>query len=228
MSAWLSRLVRQSRVAERSVRPTRGTYRAPAFAADASLPPIETEAFVTAPAASASSDSRPPPETRRSPSADAADRARRHALAEARPTRDAQGDVGEEVVAAPRQPVLRHPPRGEGEATSRDMRAPRDAGARAAEGAAQVRAPADAVRVRGESSAAAIRPASPMRVAVPPGAAGLAADGSAAVPDVHIHIGRLELTALTAPPAARRERTTGGHKPMSLDEYLRRRDGGGR
>lgn len=45
-----------------------------------------------------------------------------------------------------------------------------------------------------------------------------------AVPDVHIHIGRVELTALQPPPprpAPRREEK----KPMSLDEYLKQRDG---
>ena len=41
-------------------------------------------------------------------------------------------------------------------------------------------------------------------------------------PDVHIHIGRIELTAVTAPPPRRPAPTT---KPaMQLDEYLRRRD----
>jgi hypothetical protein len=44
---------------------------------------------------------------------------------------------------------------------------------------------------------------------------------------VHIHIGRLELTALTAASAPRRERAP-AHQPMSLDEYLRRRNGGTR
>lgn len=47
---------------------------------------------------------------------------------------------------------------------------------------------------------------------------------AAAAPDVHIHIGRVELTALQAPaprPAPRREEK----KPMSLEEYLRQRDG---
>jgi hypothetical protein len=45
-----------------------------------------------------------------------------------------------------------------------------------------------------------------------------------AVPDVHIHIGRVELTAIQAQtqrPAPRREEK----KPMSLEEYLRQRDG---
>lgn len=57
---------------------------------------------------------------------------------------------------------------------------------------------------------AAERPAAPMPAASPP-------------PDVHIHIGRVELTALTPPAPARRE--SNAKKPMSLDEYLRRRGG---
>jgi hypothetical protein len=45
-------------------------------------------------------------------------------------------------------------------------------------------------------------------------------------PDVHIHIGRVELTAI-APPAPVRRESASGRKPMSLDEYLRRRGGRG-
>jgi hypothetical protein len=47
---------------------------------------------------------------------------------------------------------------------------------------------------------------------------------SEVAPDVHIHIGRVELTALT--PPARREPASMAKKPMSLDDYLRRRNGG--
>lgn len=58
---------------------------------------------------------------------------------------------------------------------------------------------------------------------------GPAADPSdrrlAAAPDVHVHIGRVELTALTPPAAPRRESAATTKKPMSLDEYLRRRSG---
>jgi hypothetical protein len=48
-----------------------------------------------------------------------------------------------------------------------------------------------------------------------------------ATPDVHIHIGRIELTAVT-PPAAAPARPPGTAVPraMSLDEYLHRRRGG--
>jgi hypothetical protein len=81
-------------------------------------------------------------------------------------------------------------------------------------------------RLRHETSTSTIRPSLPARVAAPTRAA--AAEPPAPVPDVHIHIGRLELTALTAAPAPRRERATPEHKPMSLDDYLRRRNGGAR
>ncbi len=43
-------------------------------------------------------------------------------------------------------------------------------------------------------------------------------------PDVHIHIGRVELTAVATPAAPRRE-PPNAKKPMALDEYLRRRNG---
>ena len=45
------------------------------------------------------------------------------------------------------------------------------------------------------------------------------------VPDVHIHINRVELTAVTAPPPPRRSHPAQTKKPMSLDEYLQRRNG---
>jgi hypothetical protein len=44
-------------------------------------------------------------------------------------------------------------------------------------------------------------------------------------PDVHIHIGRVELTAITPAAPARRESAANSKKPMSLEEYLRRRSG---
>ncbi len=44
-----------------------------------------------------------------------------------------------------------------------------------------------------------------------------------AAPDVHIHINRIELTALTAPTPTRRGSGSQPHKPMSLDEYLQQR-----
>lgn len=44
-----------------------------------------------------------------------------------------------------------------------------------------------------------------------------------AAPDVHIHIGRIELTALNTPPPSRRERSTGATQTSTLDNYLQRR-----
>jgi hypothetical protein len=41
--------------------------------------------------------------------------------------------------------------------------------------------------------------------------------------DVHIHIGRVELTAVAPAAPGRREPATGAKKPMSLDDYLRQR-----
>jgi hypothetical protein len=59
----------------------------------------------------------------------------------------------------------------------------------------------------------------PERVAPEP-----AVDAPSPPPDVHIHIGRVELTAVATPQPARRE-SVSAKKPMSLDEYLRRRSG---
>jgi hypothetical protein len=44
-----------------------------------------------------------------------------------------------------------------------------------------------------------------------------------APPDVHIHIGRIELTAVT-PPEPRRRRSEAAKAALPLNEYLRRRD----
>jgi hypothetical protein len=46
-------------------------------------------------------------------------------------------------------------------------------------------------------------------------------------PDVHIHIGRIEFTAVTAPPP-RRQQASNAKPAMALDEYLKRRNGGTR
>jgi hypothetical protein len=51
------------------------------------------------------------------------------------------------------------------------------------------------------------------------------AASAAETPDVHIHIGRIELTAIAAPAAPRRAPPANAKAPMSLDEYLRRRNG---
>ena len=44
-------------------------------------------------------------------------------------------------------------------------------------------------------------------------------------PDVHIHIGRIELTAVTPPAAPRRQQPAAAKAAMPLDEYLQRRNG---
>jgi hypothetical protein len=51
-----------------------------------------------------------------------------------------------------------------------------------------------------------------------------ATEAAAHAPDVHIHIGRIELTALAPPSPPRRDAATSAKKPMSLDEYLRKRN----
>lgn len=50
-------------------------------------------------------------------------------------------------------------------------------------------------------------------------------EGASPAPDVHIHIGRVELTAIAPATPPRRESTANAKKPMSLEEYLRRRSG---
>jgi hypothetical protein len=66
-------------------------------------------------------------------------------------------------------------------------------------------------------------------VATLPSQGGRAREEPAAPPDVHIHIGRIEISAMAAPPPApRKPPAKAGKPPMPLDEYLRRRDGGAR
>ena len=68
----------------------------------------------------------------------------------------------------------------------------------------------------------------PLRREPPPapvGGAGRAADARADTPpDVQIHIGRIELTAVAAPPPARRRVPAAG-PALGLGDYLRQRDG---
>jgi hypothetical protein len=61
------------------------------------------------------------------------------------------------------------------------------------------------------------RPPSPSESATPQ-----RNDAPAPTPEVYIHIGRIELTAVS-PPAAPRRESASTKKPMSLDEYLQRR-----
>jgi hypothetical protein len=48
-------------------------------------------------------------------------------------------------------------------------------------------------------------------------------DAEPPAPEVHIHIGRIELTAAAAPPAAKKPREARTRRAMSLDEYLQQR-----
>jgi hypothetical protein len=235
MSGWLRHLVRQSRAADRAVRPATGAHRGSAFAANtanANLPAIGSEEFGPAPASTSPAHEERAPETRvrqERPAPDAADVGQRVTRTDrASPnTRDLRRDSGEEVVAQPVRSAPRRQPGTDDAATSRDSRSRSGGDERAPEMTARQPAPGDGTpRFRGDTSTSTIRPSLPARAAVSARAA--AGEPPAPVPDVHIHIGRLELTALTAAPAPRRERTTQAHKPMSLDDYLRRRNGGAR
>lgn len=95
--------------------------------------------------------------------------------------------------------------------------------------------PARPVRAAAEPSPAPLlpadTPASPARTAerrptataAPAARAKVpAADGAAAPAEVHIHIGRIEVTAMPEAPAPKRARKAGS-APLSLDDYLARR-----
>lgn len=80
---------------------------------------------------------------------------------------------------------------------------------------------AETAMARTRGAPIAGKPAPGMR-RLPESAAGKARIRAEAIPDVHIHIGRVELTAVA--PAERNRRTPApDKKPMSLDEYLDRR-----
>jgi hypothetical protein len=233
MSAWLHHLVAQSRGGERAVRPATSARRAPAFTANGDVPSIDSEAWVAAPATPArGNDTRlPEPRLERGstvPDGDAD--GRRFAPSERAPPgpRTMHRDGAEDVVAQPVRSAPRRPPGTEDAVPRRDARNRSSEDERAPDRTAHAGATGDDTpRVHRETSNATIRPSLPARVAASIRAA-TALEAPAPLPDVHIHIGRLELTALTAAPAPRRERSAPAHRPMSLDEYLRRRNGGGR
>lgn len=71
-----------------------------------------------------------------------------------------------------------------------------------------------------------LRPA-PVRARAPVAPAALRvesrSDAEQSAPEVHIHIGRIELTAAPAPAPAKKPREAATRKAMSLDEYLQQR-----
>jgi hypothetical protein len=78
---------------------------------------------------------------------------------------------------------------------------------------------------RSSGSTLALKPAvTRSRVETPARTSAFVARGEAAQsgPEVHIHIGRIELTAATPAPVVRRE-AGAGRKPLSLDAYLKQR-----
>lgn len=68
----------------------------------------------------------------------------------------------------------------------------------------------------------AVVPSTPTRTRQQPDRRIRRADAETA-PEVHIHIGRIELTAVAPPKPPRRE-SAAARKPMSLDEYLQHRN----
>lgn len=79
--------------------------------------------------------------------------------------------------------------------------------------------PAQPPEIQPQQPPAAMRDASARR------AGDHTAASTATVPDVHIHIGRIELTALAAPADARRKPARAAPATLSLDDYLRGRRG---
>lgn len=83
-------------------------------------------------------------------------------------------------------------------------------------------------------STASVTPATPLRPTSLPALRAVAASdrrarsplvSADAVPDVHIHIGRIELTAPAATAKPAKRKPDSGKTPMSLDEYLQHRRG---
>jgi hypothetical protein len=226
VSGWLHNLVVQSRGVDRAVRPAAAANRRPVFPPDAAS---EISHAVSAAA----------PEALVAPTRAQSDRQRKDRPGEAdagsmslrgAPATPHQHDVGdrEDRGLPPARSLPGHEPGAAGDVMEHDVRSSRS-DEPPATAAARIQPPisgAPPVRPRVETTAVPIRPALPPRAAAPvPGAATV--EQPAPVPDVHIHIGRIELTAVTA-AAPRRERAAAPHKPMTLDEYLRRRNGGTR
>jgi hypothetical protein len=233
VSGWLHNLVLQARGADRTVRPVPIGYRSPAFSpeADAPSPTPEISSGVDAAPTSARAASAP--------------------AVQAQWARDTHEEHQRPEMNAPSAPMQRapttqreHDPRDRDDSSvrpardsvrsessnrddlvDRDVRRRRGRETPVADEAAQVQTLPVAAPRRTESTASLIRPAMPPRAAPARDAADVGRP--APVPDVHIHIGRIELTAVTA-PAPRRERAAAPNNSMSLDEYLRRRNRGAR
>ena len=89
----------------------------------------------------------------------------------------------------------------------------------------------EAAADRAEAAPATLRPQPQVPAAPRPAAASTIArahesapEPATAAPDVHIHIGRIELTALQQAAAPRSPRRTAAKPAMSLEDYLRQRD----
>ena len=235
MSGWLHNLVVQARGAGRAVRAVTTAHGSPAFSPDAAGPSLTSElsrgvgaAPVPAPAASAPA--------MQAESGNGTQREHQRHEADGRSTHEERAPATQRehhAVDSDNGSVrpARNSPRGESSASDDPVdhevrgRRPREQPVADDAGHAQT-LPDIAPPRRAELTASPIRPAMPAR------AAGPARDAAhlerpAPIPDVHIHIGRIELTAVTAPPP-RRERAAAPNNTMSLDEYLRRRNGGAR
>jgi hypothetical protein len=144
----------------------------------------------------------------------------------------------ESLVPSPRRPAL-EPVRAH-EAGATPAAQMRDTHGASAAQATVPMAPAPASvapRARGAASAAPATPAAeriaaPLRPATavnrqtlstPRPARPQSRAAEQAAPEVHIHIGRIELTAAAAPPERPRRADTAQRKAMSLDDYLRRK-----
>ena len=231
MSGWLRHLIVQSRTTQRVVRPAAGASLATTVGPNGAPSSIDAEESgvvhgapsTAAPPAQARTANEPAtldPETtaRRPARNESASPSRRD------PRRESSQDVDAAQVRSAGRRLISDDASPRHEDPARLVDEPRSSDVPALAAARLETAPS--LR-RGTSTSTSIRPAPPARTPAPI-REGEAAGQPAPVPDVHIHIGRLELTAVTAPAPPRRERAASSHKPMSLEEYLRRRDGGER
>jgi len=249
MSRYLQRLAAQALGARPHIRPPpRPLFaylpgHAEAAMDNASSPPEPSDA-PSGPAIAA--DDRSDPEQVRveaPPRPAAAENPRKppHAESESKPAGRGRGQMREairaatrSITAAPMRDPVAHPDEPNGvipDAEGRHVAAARRRGqAERAPRAAETRvdlgpAHVDAARSRphGDTAETAAPPRRSELPPPPPQRARLAATAQRP-PDVHIHIGRVELTAVAPPPAARREPSAAAPSG-SLDAYLLRRGG---